>query len=474
MILLACLQAALAAEPVASIDSVRVDEPSPHRLAPVLDSLRGRPLLRDTVRSWMVRSVDAQVAQGFLAASTTAANAAMGDSGAVLEFEASAGQRFAWGSVRDLDSTRMDSRTLGRLSGLKPGEPADPARMEDARRRILSTGYVDEIAPPRPVREPRTAFVDMVTHLRDRPSSSIEAAGAWAQGGASSGYAEVSLMDIMGTARDLVFGLSEGETGLVAHAAWKEPWIGPLDLQAKLSGNLAEDTLSRVLEGALELAWTSANGSTTLSAGLTTAQRSERAAGDSVLGIETDEWGTRLGVDWSSSPLPAWPIELLSTSVLLEAVQVVSDTGGAKRVRIKTTVDGYHPLGPFVLRLGGNARGIWPLDATAGLSESQTPGGIRGWRGWPEGSPRTPAWAWGTVEARVGSARSGGVAAFFEPGVRAVRREDLAWSPRGSWSAGGGAELIFPGWLVELAISMRDDTQDWTEALLQVRAVNRF
>ena len=471
MILPLCLWAILSTDPVAKIDSVRVAEPLPRRLAPILDSLRDRPLVRDTVRNWLTRSVDAQVSEGFLAASAAAIRM---DSGGVLDLEAGAGQRFVWGSVRDVDSTRMGTEVLGRLSGLKRGEPANPARMEEARRRILSTGYVEETAPPRPVRVPRTALVDMVTHLRDRPSSSVEAAGALAQGGVSSGYAEISLMDIMGTARDLEFGLSQGQAGLLAHAAWKEPWIGPLDLQARLSGSLAQDTLSRILELAMDLAWTSASGSTTLLAGLTTAQRSERAPGDSVLGIESDEWGTRLGVDWASSPLPAWPISLLSTSILVEAVQMVSDTGGAQRVRLRTKFDGYRPLGPFVLRLGADLRGIWPLDASAGLSESQTPGGIRGWRGWPEGSPRTPAWAWGTFEARLGSSRSGGVAAFFEPGVRAVRGKDLGWSPKGSWSAGGGAELIFPGWLVELAISMRDDTQDWTEALLQVRAVNRF
>jgi len=61
-----------------------------------------------------------------------------------------------------------------------------------------------------------------------------------------------------------------------------------------------------------------------------------------------------------------------------------------------------------------------------------------------------------------------------EPGTRALRRQDLSWSPAASWSAGAGAELVFPGWLVELVISARDDTRDWTESLLQVRAVNRF
>jgi hypothetical protein len=461
----------IVSDSVERIDSIRVQEPIPLRMSPILDSLHGGPLQRDTVRKWMFRAVDAQVSQGFLAASAAAIGV---DTAGVLDFEAAAGQRFAWGSVRDLDSTRMGSRVLSRLSGLKSGEPADPKRMEDARRRILSAGYVEEVAPPRPVREPRTALVDMVTHLRDIPSSTVEAAGAWAQGGVSAGYVEISLKDIVGTARDMDFGLSQGEAGLLAHGSWKEPWIGPLDLQLRLSGNLALDSLSRVLEGAIDLAWTSSTGATTLLAGITSAQRSEKTPGDSALGVEADEWGSRVGVDWSSSPLPPWPVSLLSTSLLFEAVQVISDTGGTQRLRARARVDAYRPLGDLVVRLGGDARGVWPLDASAGLSEALSPGGIRGWRGWAEGSPRTPAWAWATAEVRVGSSRSGGVVAFFEPGVRAVRAVDLSWSPRGSWSAGGGAELIFPGWLVELAISMRNDTQDWTEALLQVRAVNRF
>ena len=461
---------------------MHVAELPPARLSPVLDSLRGRLLVRDTVRNWMFHAVDRQVSKGFLAATSAASVAVETDSGTILEMEADAGQRFSWGAVRDADSTRMDSRVLTRLSGLRPGEPADPARMEDAMRRILSTGYVDQDAPPRPLREPRSALVDMVVHLRDRPSSTIEAAGGWTEGSASSGYVEMHLVDILGTARDLDFGISQGAAGLQAHAAWKEPWIGPLDLQARVSGDVSEDTLARILEGNLDLAWTSAAGSTTGLGGLPAAQRVDRAPGATVFGVEDDEWGTRAGLDWSSSPPPAWPVSLFSISNLLEAVQVVSDTGNTERLRLQTIVQAFHPIGPVVLHLGANARGIWPLDASAGLSEAQTPGGIRGWRGWPEGSPRTPSWAWATVAARVGaslearwgSSRSGGVEAFFEPGVRALRRPDLSWVASPSWSAGGGAELIFPGWLVELAIAMRDDTPDWTQALLQVRAVNRF
>ena len=158
------------------------------------------------------------------------------------------------------------------------------------------------------MRGPRTALVDMRTVLRDKASSSIEAAGAWSQGGASSGYVAIMLSDLMGTARDLDFGLSEASGAIDAHIAWKEPWIGPLDIQAKLYGELAQDTLSRVLDGHMDLSWTSRDGSTTLMLGLTTASRAERAVGDSVFGPQADEWGTRAGAAWNSSPPSAWPV----------------------------------------------------------------------------------------------------------------------------------------------------------------------
>lgn len=460
---------------VPKVASSSVAEPPPRRMSAVLDSaVPGTPLAPDSIRAALAKSVDQVVSDGFLAASATALAATATDSGVHLDIVAAPGQRFRWGGVRDAGTTRLSAPVLSRLSGIPVGEPADPSMMESARRRILSTGYVEEEAPARPVRRPRTALVDMLTTLRDRPSSSIEAAGGWTQGGNTSGVVEISLRDILGTARDLDFGLSNGEAGTHAHWMWKEPWIGPLNLEARVTGELLQDTLARSLEGSLELGWLSGDGALSLSGGLLLARRSERAVDDSVFGTESDEWGTRFALAWSSLPPPPWPVRLSSLRLQLDAVTASSDTGSLRRIRGQFHLDLYRPLGPFVARMGGDARGIWPLDESAGLSEARSPGGVAGWRGWPEGSPRTPAWAWATAELRLGSPRSGGVLAFVEPGTRALRRQDLTWSPAASWSAGGGAELVFPGWLVELVISARDDTRDWTESLLQVRAVNRF
>ena len=477
----ALLLALLLAPAAGATDSVRtlsgadVRESGPARVSPLVDSLLdGAALDSGTVRSALEKGLDRAESEGFLAAAISADRASWTDSGLKLQVRAQTGQRFRWGGARDRGTTRLTPEALSRLSGIPAGEVAAPSDMEAARRRLVSTGYVKEVDPPGILRRPRTVLVDMATRLEDLPASSAEAAGTWTRGGSASGFVEISLRDMLGTARDLDFGLSSGESGTNAHVRWKEPWIGSLDLELRVSGELSQDTLARSAQASLEGGWTSRDGSWTFTAGLLAARRAERATGDSTFGPDLDEWGTCAGAAWSSAPASPWPSRRLAAGLRLEAVDARSDTGGLRRLRARAKSDIFRPMGPFVLHLGGDARCVWPLDASAGLSEALTPGGISGWRGWPEGSPRTPAWAWSTLELRLGSSTSGGVLAFAEPGVRALRRQDLSWSPRGSASWGGGAVLILPGWLVELAVAARDDTRDWTESLLQVRAVNRF
>ena len=469
------LLVALATDSVPRAAGVRISEPEPRRMSPVLDSSLGHgPLQPDSVQAGLARAVDRAVARGFLVARAGARGASWSDSGPVLELQADPGRRFRWGGVRDAGGTRLSSEALGRLSGLPSGEVADPADMASARSRLLSTGYVEEESPPRPVMRTGSSLVDMLVHLHDRPSSSVEAAAGWTKGGSTSGYVEISLLDILGTARDLEFGISNGSSGTVAHGMWKEPWIGSLDLQLRLEGNLAQDTLARSLEGSAEAGWISRDGSWEIALGLLAGRRAELAPGDTVFGPDLDEWGSRLSASWRSEPPSAWPVDAESVRGRVEGISASADTGSSHRLRASAHVEIFRPAGPLVVRLGGDARGVWPLDASAGLSEALAPGGIGGWRGWPEGSPRTPAWAWGIAELRIGSARSGGVVAFAEPGVRALRRQDLSWRPEPGISWGGGATLSFPGWVVELAVAARNDTRDWTESLLQVRAINRF
>jgi hypothetical protein len=442
---------------------------------PPTDGLGQRtPFDSSHVRDRLESLVDTAVSHGFLTAKAKAVSAVRSDSGLELVVETDAGSRSVWGELHDLGKSSLTPLALNRIGSLPHAQPADPADLFAAVRRLEQSGYVESTAPPLIRRIPRTALVDGWVELRDIPASFVEAAAAWEREGQSNGYVETQLSNMMGTARDLAFGISEGEQGTRAHLLYKEPWLGTLPARLELSGSLANDSLSQALEGAITLVWQFLDGRVGIGAGLSGARRAERLPGDTLFGPTSREFGTRFSLNGRRHPPRAWPVGDVLGKLEIEVASLSSDTGSGVRVRVRTGIDTWTPLGPVVVRTGAQVRGIWPLDRSAGLSEALAPGGIEGWRGWPEGSPRSPSWAWLTAQAGIGSPRSGGVFGFWEPGVRALRRQDLGWEPSWGWSAGVGFSGQLPSWLIELVIAVRDDTPSWQDALLQVRARNRF
>jgi hypothetical protein len=460
--------------PVDSLDRIRTIGPGARHMAPSSAGSEPVPLDSARVRRRLESMVDTAVARGFLTARATATSVVRTDSGLELVVETEAGSRSVWGELRDLGNASLTPKALGRIGRLPRARPADPADLLAAVRRLEQTGYVESIAPPRLRRIPRTALVDGWVSLRDIPASFVEAAAAWERDGQATGYLETRLANMLGTARDLNFGISQGEQGTRAHLWYKEPWVGTLPMRLELGGSLANDSLSQALEGAVSLVWPFLDGRLGIGAGLSGARRAERLPDDSLFGPTRREFGTRFSLSGRRHPLRAWPVGDVAGKLEIEAATLDSDTGSGARLRVRTGLDVWTPFGPAVARTGAQARGIWPLDRSAGLSEALAPGGIEGWRGWPEGSPRSPSWAWGVLQAGIGSPRTGGVFGFWEPGVRALRRQDLGWDPTWGWSGGVGFSGQLPSWMIEMVIAVRDDTPTWQDALLQVRARNRF
>lgn len=460
--------------PVDTLDRIRATGMGARHMAPPSTESGPIPFDSSRVRDRLESMVDTAVARGFLTAKATATSVVRTDSGVELVVETDAGSRSVWGALLDLGKSSLTPKALDRIGRLPRAQPADPADLLAAVRRLEQTGYVESIAPPRLQRIPRTALVDGWVSLRDIPASFVEAAAAWERDGQANGYLETRLANILGTARDLQFGISQGEQGTRAHLLYKEPWLGALPVRLEVGGSLANDSLSQALEGAVSLVWSFLDGRLGIGAGLSTARRAERLPDDTLFGPTRREFGTRFSLAGRRHPPRAWPMDDVVGKLEIEAATLDSDTGSGARLRVRTGIDVWTPFGPVVVRTGAQARGIWPLDRSAGLSEALAPGGIEGWRGWPEGSPRSPSWAWAVVQSGIGSPKVGGVFAFWEPGVRALRRQDLGWDPAWGWSGGVGFSGQLPSWMIELVIAVRDDTPSWQDALLQVRARNRF
>jgi hypothetical protein len=55
-----------------------------------------------------------------------------------------------------------------------------------------------------------------------------------------------------------------------------------------------------------------------------------------------------------------------------------------------------------------------------------------------------------------------------------VRRADQQWEPRATWTAGGGVRWRAGAWELDVLVAGPRDTPSWEEALVHLRARNRF
>lgn len=446
----------------------------PSRLDPFLRT-RLAPGEADTlrVRGALIAVVDSLVAQGHLLARLSADSLDSVRGATTLHVSSTIGPRFSWSDLEQ-DGSRLRPLTLARAARWKTGGEADPARLETALSRLENTGWVRRTAAPDFIREPRSLRLRGRLHLQDLPTSQIEAVGGWTSGGDPTGHLLAELVDLLGTGRGLLFSITQEEDGSQARAVWTEPWLGPIDVALKLGVEMESDSLvhSTRLWGDFE--GSPGDGRLTLSAGLGWWRYTERTLDDTVFGPPETETSTRLGArGWIGDRDGFWPTRRLEASLSTETVTLRSHLG---RFRARHALEATYPLcGPVLLQARWGLAGLWPLESATPLAEYASPGGLDGWHGWREGTPWTPSWAYGALELRVGSGRQGGLRAFWEPGAWWVRRaSDQQWEARATWTAGGGIRLRAGAWEIDCLVAGERDTPSWEDALVHLRARNRF
>lgn len=453
------------------IDTVAVSAPAPLRPA-LASALTPGPADTARLRRALAQVVDSLVGEGRLLARASADSLVATSRGMRLDVSATAGPRFSWSELAQ-EGSRTRPEALRRLARWKAGKDADPALVEEALRRLEATGWMRRTAPPALIREPRSLRLRALVRLEDLPSSSVEAAGGWSSGEEATGTVKAELANLLGTARWLGFGIEKDGNGSRAQAEWIEPWLGPLDVQTRIGAQFQGDSLVHATR-----LWTDLSGSPgrdwlTLSVGLGWWRHAERAPTDSVFASPRTETSSRLGARARfGEPEAFWPRRRADLTLTTETIHLEDRLG---RLRAQASTEASWPLGESLIgqmRMG--ARGLWPLDASTPLAEMASPGGIDGWHGWRNGSPWAPSWIWGALEARLGPAGRGGLRAFWEPGIWWVRRPDQQWEPRATWTTGGGVRWRAGAWELDVLVAGPRDTPSWEEALVHLRARNRF
>lgn len=377
--------------------------------------------------------------------------------------------------------TRTRPEVVRRLALWEDGENFDPDRLAQGVRRLARTGYFEAAEWTGVYRDSARNMLYPALRLPDAKVNTVggllgydsDAEG----GGRLTGYVDVRLYNLMGTARDASFSFDDRDGGeREARASYTEPWILGSPLGARWEGSfLQQDTLF--------WEW---NQSLFVFRDLGFSGRVEAEFGAQT-NRETDAFGAGVG-----------------TRALRSGVQVLFDdrdrvpftrsgsraSAGVTAVRRTVTDHGasaadstyylaqataawehWRPMGPRLgLRIALRGASDFPLDRT-NRGELFDVGGARSLRGYREREFQTNAYLLGDFEPQFSVGRRGRLLAFVSPGF--VNRLTGRYDPRGVLGYGAGMEIARGDWSVAITYALNPDRSPGN-GLLHAAVENRF
>ncbi len=382
-----------------------------------------------------------------------------------------------------VSETRTRPETVLRLALWEEGEDFDQSRIERGLQRLRRSGYFDSAEWTGMFRDPARNVLYPQLRLPDARVNTVGGLLGYdteAADGASSltGFLDVRLVNILGTARDLSFTF-DNRTGYEreVQAAYVEPWILGLPVGARAEfGFLQQDTLF--------WEW---NQDLVFFRDLNFNSRVEASFGaqgnnDALAGLGTRAWrsGVRLLFD-GRDRAPFTRAGYRADAGLTGLRRELEDTGEAGAAGagdstyylVQAVVAGevWRPLGARAgMRLGLRAATNWPLDRL-NRGEIHYVGGTRSLRGYREREFQTNAYALGDAELYLWAGRRGRLFAFASPGL--VNQLTGAYDPRGVLGYGSGIELSQGDWSMLLSYALNPD-RTFGDGLLHIAVENRF
>lgn len=193
---------------------------------------------------------------GFLAASLVGellenpADSSEATNTAVLLLELNRGSALVWGPAENMDSTGTKPEVFRKLTGLEVGSYVSPRDLERANYKLARVGYFEEVGKPRMYRDAYRNRIIPVFNMRAAAMSEAEALLTYSsETDLWEGNVNVSLYNILGTARDLQL---EGYTAADSRrldGSYKEPWIFGSAWNVIARGYFDEDSSTREAYG---------------------------------------------------------------------------------------------------------------------------------------------------------------------------------------------------------------------------------
>lgn len=334
------------------------------------------------------------------------------DSAGVLTVELRRGSAFVWAESENLDSSGTMPEVFRKLAGLTAGDPVRPLDLERAENRLSRLGYFQQTAPAQMFRDPSRNRIVPVFSMRGAAVSEAEALLTYSsQNNVWEGTVDVSLMNILGTARDLqVIGFTS-ENSRRLEGFYKEPWILGTEWNLVARGYFDDDSSTRDAYGEI---------------GITRNIGFDFTIGVFV-GVGDNEKTSSLEISYVSLDrfnLPRSGLRMDGSAVW----NMTRPDSLDKYLRLKASIVKFVPLYKnWIVRAGGQAGGLFATDAKLDRSDYFALGGMNDFKAMDYRFLRTRAYGFSEFALLWQDGYDLSVEAFYQPGLIRSMAPEHGW-----------------------------------------------
>lgn len=334
------------------------------------------------------------------------------DSAGVLAVELRRGAAYVWAGSENLDSAGTKPEVFRKLTGLTAGNLVRPLDLERADRKLSRLGYFEQTAPAKMFRDPSRNRIVPAFSMRGAAVSEAEALLTYSsQDNVWDGHINVSLYNILGTARDLMLEGYTGEDSRRLEGSYKEPWIFGTEWNLVARGYFDDDSSSRVAYGEV---------------GIT------RDIGfDFSVGVYVG-WGDNAktsSLELKYESLDRFALPRSGTRINGSSVWNLARPDSLDNyLRLKASLVKYVPLYKnWIVRAGGQAGGIFATDAILERSDYFALGGMDDFKAMDYRFLRTRAYGFSEFALLWQDGYDLSIEGFYMPGLYRAPRPDHGW-----------------------------------------------
>lgn len=321
------------------------------------------------------------------------------------------GDGYVFGMPRNGVKTKSSKEVFAKLTGIKSGAPFQRDYLVRATKKMERTGYFVQLKDPEIYRDQNRNKLVPLFYMQDASLSYAEGIVSYSSEDDSwVGSIDVSLKNLLGTARDLQLQGSTGDGEHYVDLRYKEPWLLQSEWNGLVRGSLKDDStytdahLQLGVERAVNFEWTFAL----------------------LGGIGGDYWSSTIELGYQDLDSYILPRHGRSFETSLNFKR--SRDSSQYILAYEAVGENYVPVyGNIIARTAFAGGYLYPTNKTFENRDLFSLGGVRSWKGFRPDFLKTRAYGNAEFAIRYQGLERTAFEAFYEPGLYHGSRPLHGW-----------------------------------------------